>query len=37
MQRKEWNKIACKIKFKNFIRLVVKKAKKDPDFIVKKF
>ena len=37
MKKKEWNKIANQIKFKNFIRLILKKAKKDPDFVVKKF
>jgi len=37
VQKKVWNKIANQIKFKNFIRLIIKKSRKDPNFICKKF
>lgn len=37
MEKKEWNKIANQIKFKNFIRHLMKKVKADPDYIQKKF
>ena len=37
MQKKEWNKIASQIRFKNFIRVIIKKNRKDPGFLVKRF
>jgi len=36
-QKKVWNKIANQIKFKNFIRLIIKRARKDEDFLSRKF
>lgn len=34
---KGWNKIANQIKFKNFIRLILQRKNRDPDFMTKKF
>ena len=37
MQKKEWNKISSQIKFKLFIRKIVKLIRKDKGFLTKKF
>lgn len=37
MRKKEWNKISSQIKFRNFIRFVIKKSRKEPEFLGRKF
>lgn len=36
-KNKNWKKVSTHIKFRNVIRLIVRKQRKDPNFLLKKF